>query len=31
MEVMTPPPAGTKLEVRECEGCEQAFASSRSK
>lgn len=21
MEVMTPPPAGTKLEVRECEGC----------
>ena len=21
MEVMTPPPAGTKLVVRECEGC----------
>lgn len=25
MEVMTPPPAGTKLEVRECEGCGEPF------
>ena len=25
MEVMTPPPAGTKLEVRECEGCGDPF------
>lgn len=25
MEVMTPPPAGTKLEVRECEGCGETF------
>lgn len=25
MEVMTPPPAGTKLEVRECEGCGELF------
>ena len=25
MEVMTPPPAGTKLEVRECEGCREPF------
>ncbi len=25
MEVMTPPPAGTKLEVRECEGCGAPF------
>lgn len=25
MEVMTPPPAGTKLEVRECEGCGEQF------
>lgn len=25
MEVMTPPPAGTKLEVRECEGCGKTF------
>ena len=24
-EVMTPPPAGTKLEVRECEGCGEPF------
>lgn len=25
MEVMAPPPAGTKLEVRECEGCGEPF------
>ena len=25
MEVMTPPPAGTKLEVMECEGCGEPF------
>ena len=25
MEVMTPPPTGTKLEVRECEGCGEPF------
>ena len=25
MEVMTPPPAGTELEVRECEGCGEPF------
>lgn len=25
MEVMSPPPAGTKLEVRECEGCGEPF------
>lgn len=25
MEVMTPPQAGTKLEVRECEGCGEPF------
>lgn len=25
MEVMTPPTAGTKLEVRECEGCGEPF------
>lgn len=25
MEIMTPPPAGTKLEVRECEGCGEPF------
>lgn len=25
MEVMTSPPAGTKLEVRECEGCGEPF------
>ncbi len=25
MEVMTPPPTGTKLEVRECEGCGELF------
>lgn len=25
MEVMTPPPTGTKLEVRECEGCGDPF------
>lgn len=25
MEVMTPPPASTKLEVRECEGCGEPF------
>ena len=25
MEVMTPPPAGAKLEVRECEGCGEPF------
>ena len=25
MEVMTPPPAGTKLEVRECEACGETF------
>lgn len=25
MEVMTPPPAGTKLEVRDCEGCGEPF------
>ena len=25
MEVMTPPPTGTELEVRECEGCGEPF------
>lgn len=25
MEIMTPPPTGTKLEVRDCEGCGEPF------